>query len=71
MSGQVKVLVGTRKAAFIYTSDERRQQWDLSEPLMPGWSIYHMVADLRSDPPRLYAAANHAVWGPLDPLRTH
>ena len=60
----VKLLVGTRKGAFIYTSDERRERWELSEPMMPGWSIYHIAADTRCDPPRLYAAANHAVWGP-------
>jgi photosystem II stability/assembly factor-like uncharacterized protein len=64
MSPQVKLLIGTRKGAFIYTSDERRERWELSEPLMPGWSVYHMAADQRADPPRLYAAANHWAWGP-------
>ncbi len=64
MSAQVNVLVGTRKGAFIYTSDEKRQRWQVSEPMMPGWQIFHIAADARSDPPRLYAAANHSVWGP-------
>lgn len=58
-----RLLVGTRKAAWIYTSDERRVQWELSEPIMPGWTVHHMAADLRRDPPRLYAAANHWAWG--------
>ena len=31
---------------------------------MSGWSVHHMAADLRDSTPRLYAAANHAVWGP-------
>jgi photosystem II stability/assembly factor-like uncharacterized protein len=60
---RVKVLVGTRKGGFIYTSDGRRRTWDLSEPILPGWSFYHMAGDARSDPPRLYAAANHWAWG--------
>ncbi len=63
MATKVRVLVGTRKAGFIYTSDEKRKRWELSEPILPGWSFYHMSADLRSDPPRLYAAANHWAWG--------
>ena len=64
MPAQVQVLVGTRKGGFIYSSDEARQQWAVSEPLMPGWSVYHMAADMRRDPPRLYAAVNHWAWGP-------
>ena len=60
----VLLRVGTRKAAFIYTSDEKRERWTISEPLFPGWNVFHMAADLRADPPRLYAAVNHPVWGP-------
>jgi len=60
---QVRVLVGTKKGGFIYTSDERRQKWEISDPILPGWSFYHMAADPRSDPPRFYAAANHWAWG--------
>jgi photosystem II stability/assembly factor-like uncharacterized protein len=58
------VLVGTRKGAWIYSSDEKRERWDISEPIMPGWTVHHMSVDLRRDPPRLYAAANHWAWGP-------
>ena len=64
MSSQMHILVGTKKAAFVYTSDEKREQWELSEPILPGWQVFHMAADLRSDPPRLYAAGKHSVWGP-------
>ena len=64
MSTQVQLLVGTKKGAFLYTSDEKRDQWEVSQPIMPGWGIFHMAADLRADPPRLYAAGKHAVWGP-------
>ncbi len=64
MARSVKVLVGTRKAAFIYSSDASRKQWELSKPIYTGWSIYNMAADTRGDHPRLYAAANHWAWGP-------
>lgn len=64
MASDVRLLVGTRKAAFIYSSDEARRRWSLSEPLLSGWTIHHIEADTRCDPPMLYAAAKHAVWGP-------
>ena len=60
---QTYVMVGTRKGGWIYTSDEKRENWSISDPVMPGWTIHHMTADLRRDPPRLYAAANHWAWG--------
>ncbi|MBI2767267.1 MAG: hypothetical protein HYX53_15330 [Chloroflexi bacterium] len=61
---RVNVLVGTRKGAFIYTSDARRESWEISEPMMPGWTINHMAVDLRRGTPRFYAGANHWAWGP-------
>ncbi|MEX2245579.1 MAG: exo-alpha-sialidase [Dehalococcoidia bacterium] len=63
MADRVRVLVGTKKAAFIYTSDEKRERWQLSEPMLAGWSVHHMAADVRNGAPRLYAAANHWAWG--------
>lgn len=65
MARSVRVLIGTRKGGFIYTSDERRECWEISEPILPGWSFYHMSADTRRETPRLYAAANHWAWGPM------
>ena len=41
MSG-VRVLVGTRKGAFILTSDGKRDKWDVSGPHFGGWEIYHL-----------------------------
>jgi len=65
MSSQIRLLVGTKKGAFIYSSDERREKWTLSEPILPGWSVYHAAADVSaSGGPRLYLAANHWAWGP-------
>ncbi|MCI0777200.1 MAG: exo-alpha-sialidase [Chloroflexi bacterium] len=60
----IRLLIGTKKAAFIYSSDEGRKTWELSEPMMAGWSVSHVTADFRGETPRFYAATNHPVWGP-------
>ena len=51
----VRVLVGTRKGAFVLTSDGKRNDWDVSGPHFPGWEIYH-VKGSPADPYRLYAS---------------
>ncbi|MFL6054755.1 MAG: WD40/YVTN/BNR-like repeat-containing protein [Actinoallomurus sp.] len=63
MSG-VRVLVGTRKGAFILTSDGRREDWDVSGPHFGGWEIYH-VAGSPADPSRLYASQSTGWFGQL------
>jgi photosystem II stability/assembly factor-like uncharacterized protein len=63
MAERVFLLVGTRKGGFIYTADRDRRGWQLSQPFLPGWSVYHAAADLRRERPRLLAAANHWAWG--------
>jgi photosystem II stability/assembly factor-like uncharacterized protein len=61
MSG-VRVLVGTRKGAFILTSDGKRQQWDVSGPHFGGWEIYH-VKGSPVDPDRIYASQSSGWFG--------
>ncbi len=39
---RIRLLVGTRKGAFILTSDASRKQWSISEPHCPGWELYHL-----------------------------
>jgi photosystem II stability/assembly factor-like uncharacterized protein len=63
MSG-VRVLVGTRKGAFILTSDGKRQRWDISGPHFGGWEIYHLKGS-RVDPNRLYASQCSGWFGQL------
>jgi photosystem II stability/assembly factor-like uncharacterized protein len=63
MSG-VRVLVGTRKGAFVMTSDGRRQQWDISGPHFGGWEIYH-VKGSPADPDRIYASQSSGWFGQL------
>lgn len=61
MSG-VRVLVGTRKGAFILTADERRQQWDVSGPHFAGWELYHLKGS-PVDPNRIYASQSSGWFG--------
>ena len=60
----VRVLVGTRKGAFVLTSDERRQTWDVAGPHFGGWEIYH-VDGSPVDPDRLYASQSTGWFGQL------
>src|SRR5687768_12963083 len=60
--GSVRVLVGTKKGGFILSSDEKRQNWDISEPLFAGWEIYHMKGS-PVDPNRLYASQSSGWFG--------
>jgi len=61
MSG-VRVLVGTRKGAFILTSDGQRRQWDVAGPHFGGWEIYH-VKGSPAAPDRLYASQTSGWFG--------
>ena len=63
MSG-VRVLVGTRKGAFVLTSDAKREKWDVSGPHFGGWEIYH-VKGSPADPNRLYASQSTNWFGQL------
>jgi len=63
MSG-VRVLVGTRKGAFILTSDGKRDQWDVSGPHFAGWEVYHLTGS-PADPDRLYTSQSLGWFGQL------
>jgi hypothetical protein len=63
MTTGVTLLIGTRKGAFIYRSDEERRCWQPSEPMLEGWRVFHIAADARCHPPRIYAAASNPWWG--------
>ena len=58
----VRVLVGTRKGAFILTSDSKREKWDVSGPLFAGWEVYHMKGS-PVDPNRIYASQTSGWFG--------
>ncbi|HEX6992325.1 MAG TPA: exo-alpha-sialidase, partial [Gemmatimonadales bacterium] len=61
MSG-VRVLVGTRKGAFVLTSDKGRKKWDVSGPHFAGWELYH-VKGSPLNPDRIYASQSSGWFG--------
>jgi len=60
----VRVLVGTKKGAFILNSDAKRQKWDVSGPHFAGWEIYHLKGS-PADPNRLYASQTSGWFGQI------
>ncbi len=58
----VRVLVGTRKGAFVLTSDGKRNQWDVNGPHFGGWELYHLKGS-PADPNRLYASQSSGWFG--------
>jgi photosystem II stability/assembly factor-like uncharacterized protein len=61
---KVRILVGTRKGAFVLTSDGKRKNWDVSGPHFAGWEIYH-VKGSPADPNRLFASQTSGWFGQL------
>jgi len=60
----VRVLVGTRKGAFILTSDGKRENWDVSGPHFAGWEMYHIKGSPVA-PNRLYASQSSSWFGQI------
>jgi hypothetical protein len=61
---RARLLVGTRKGAFILTADGKREQWDVSGPHFGGWEIYH-VKGSPAQPDRLYASQTSGWFGQM------
>src|SRR2546429_1245715 len=59
---RVRLLVGTRKGAFVLTSDGTRDDWNVEGPLFAGWEMYHLKAS-PVDPGRLYASQSTGWHG--------
>ena len=59
-----RVLVGTRKGAFVLTSDGKRDKWEVSGPHFGGWEIYHMKGS-PVDPDRIYASQTSGWFGQI------
>src|SRR6202046_231624 len=64
MMSKVRILVGTRKGAFVLTSDGKREQWDINGPFFAGWEIYHLKGS-PVDPNRLYASQSTGWFGQM------
>src|SRR5918995_2311484 len=61
---KVRVLVGTRKGAFVLTADAKREHWDISGPHFAGWEIYHLKGS-PADPDRLFASQCSSWFGQI------
>ena len=61
MSG-VRVLVGTRKGAFVLTADGQRKDWTVAGPHFPGWEIYH-VKGSPAEADRIWASQSSGWFG--------
>jgi hypothetical protein len=58
----VRVLVGTRKGAFVLTADGARKDWEVNGPFFPGWEVYHLAGS-PADPDRIWAAPSGGWFG--------
>jgi photosystem II stability/assembly factor-like uncharacterized protein len=61
---RIRVLVGTRKGAFILTSDGKRARWEVRGPLFGGWEVYH-VKGSPTEPQRVYASQSSGWFGQI------
>jgi photosystem II stability/assembly factor-like uncharacterized protein len=61
---KVRLLVGTRKGAFILMSDGTRKSWEVNGPLFAGWELYHIKGS-PADPMRLYASQTSSWFGQI------
>ncbi len=61
---KVRVLVGTKKGAFILTADGKRQNWEISGPHFAGWEMYHLKGSA-ADPNRIYASQSSGWFGQI------
>jgi photosystem II stability/assembly factor-like uncharacterized protein len=61
---KIRLLVGTKKGAFVLTSDGKRKKWEISGPHFAGWEVYH-VKGSPVDPNRIYASQTSGWFGQI------
>jgi len=59
---RVRVLVGTRKGAFILLADGKREKWDVTGPVFAGWEIFHLKGS-PVNKERIYASQTSDWFG--------
>jgi hypothetical protein len=67
-NGDILLLVGTMKGAFLFRADASRETWEMGGPYFPGSAVYAMAYDGRDGRHRIWAGPNSMHWGGL--LRT-
>ena len=60
----VRVLVGTKKGAFVLTADGKRRDWKVAGPHFTGWEVYHLKGS-PADPKRIYASQTSSWFGQI------
>jgi hypothetical protein len=61
---RVRLLVGTRKGAFVLTSDGKRSKWEVTGPHFAGWEVYHLKG-CPTNPDRIYASQSSSWFGQI------
>jgi photosystem II stability/assembly factor-like uncharacterized protein len=62
-AGDVLMMIGTTKGAFLLRSDGARKDWEVGGPYFPGRAIYALALDDRNGRQRVWAAVNSPFWG--------
>ncbi len=60
----VRLLVGTRKGAFILSADGQRKRWRVAGPHFAGWEVYHLKGS-PADADRIYASQTSSWFGQI------
>jgi len=58
----IRLLIGTKKGAFVLTSDGKRKDWKIAGPHFAGWELYHLKGS-PADPNRIYASQSSGWFG--------
>lgn len=61
--GDVLLLIGTMKGAFLMRSSRQRSRWDIAGPYFHGQPVYAMAYDDRAGRRRVWASTKSALWG--------
>jgi photosystem II stability/assembly factor-like uncharacterized protein len=59
---KIRLLVGTKKGAFVLTAGGKRKRWVVNGPHFAGWEIYHLKGS-PIDPNRIYASQTSGWFG--------
>lgn len=60
----LRLLVGTKKGAFVLTSDGTRKKWAVAGPFFAGWEIYHLKGST-ADPDRIFCSQSSGWFGQI------
>jgi len=64
-NGDVLLMVGTAKGAFLLRSTDARARWEVGGPYFHGQAVYAMAYDGRNGRHRLWASTQSAIWGTI------